>query len=344
MPLKQLFDIYKMLSEADHKVWSETVNSTVRNVNGDLLGYKCRFCDKQIVRQDYFKLHLKRQHYMFLKIEKPPKNEKCTYNQCEFCCYTKSELKSHVKNKHTKTLAKACTATNHATNFNQSVGIGDETLNSEQLQLHDTSLNISDDMIEYLNDDDVNEQDNGSEVTSSTDGLADGIQNDGIEADEIESAGYVQTSNNLLTYVMYDPTQQMQFFDIIECINDNDSEDTSSTDACQNDAGNVGTNGTGSESGSVENAGFASNSHSSAHDNESSNASRIAKPREETMFTKMSEQQMKETQSESQRMCKDEKDRHKECVSSSALIRSADSQNDDCLFESEPASELLPSI
>lgn len=99
------------MSGSIQKVWKETSNSIVRDSNGDLVYYKCRFCAKQIARQDYFKLHLQRQHYMCLNIEKPPKNNECPYDQCQYSFYTKGELNSHIRNIHTQ---KTCTATKPA--------------------------------------------------------------------------------------------------------------------------------------------------------------------------------------------------------------------------------------
>lgn len=84
------------------KILAEVNKSVVRDLDGVLVHFKCKFCAKTIVRQDYFKLHLHRQHYLNLSIEKPPKNFMCPFEQCQFSFFTKSELNSHIGNKHTR--------------------------------------------------------------------------------------------------------------------------------------------------------------------------------------------------------------------------------------------------
>lgn len=64
-------------------------NSVVRDSEGVLINFKWRFCAKAKVRQEYFKLHGHRQHYLQLNIKKPPKNYKCTFEHYEFSVYTK---------------------------------------------------------------------------------------------------------------------------------------------------------------------------------------------------------------------------------------------------------------
>lgn len=88
------------MSEELRKVWAEARKSAVCDSIGNLLHFKCRFCTKTIVRQDYFKLHLHRQHHQELNIQNPPKNHKCP--SCQLSYYTKQELNSHFNNKHSK--------------------------------------------------------------------------------------------------------------------------------------------------------------------------------------------------------------------------------------------------
>lgn len=82
------------------QVWKEARKSIVRDSNGFLIHFKCRFCNKNIVRQDYFKLHIHRQHYRELGIEKPTKSYVCPFEQCIFNFYSNRELKLHINNKH----------------------------------------------------------------------------------------------------------------------------------------------------------------------------------------------------------------------------------------------------
>lgn len=100
------------MSESLKKIWNEASNSVVRDSNGILIHFKCKYCAKEIVRQDYFKLHLHRQHYNDLNIEQPPKDHKCQYEQCPYSFFTKGELSSHIRNKHTKA---TCATTNPGT-------------------------------------------------------------------------------------------------------------------------------------------------------------------------------------------------------------------------------------
>lgn len=94
-----------MLPEFKEIIWKETLKSTVRDFNGVILHYKCRFCNKKIKRQDFFKIHMHRQHHAPLGIERPPKEHKC--QQCQFEFYSRGELSSHVRNKHTKRTSNA---------------------------------------------------------------------------------------------------------------------------------------------------------------------------------------------------------------------------------------------
>lgn len=89
-----------MMANSLKKIWDEVHNSVVRDSDGVLINFKCRFCAKKIVRQDYFKLHLHRQHYLHLNIDAPPKNHKCSFENCGFSSYTNGELSSHIAKKH----------------------------------------------------------------------------------------------------------------------------------------------------------------------------------------------------------------------------------------------------
>lgn len=47
------------------------------------------------------KIHLHRQHYQNLGVEKPTKNHQCPDVECNYSFYSANELKSHYQNKHT---------------------------------------------------------------------------------------------------------------------------------------------------------------------------------------------------------------------------------------------------
>lgn len=82
------------------KIFEEVLNSVVRDSEGCLLHFKCRFCNKTIKRNDNFKLHLSKLHYSQLDIPRPAKNIICEFENCEFRFFTKAEMNSHVKKKH----------------------------------------------------------------------------------------------------------------------------------------------------------------------------------------------------------------------------------------------------
>lgn len=156
-----------MLSETTIKLWQESTKSIVRDIKGNIVHYSCRFCAKTIVRQDYFKTHVHRQHYMHLQIEKPAKNVKCL--ECEFEFYTKAELNSHVRNKHKKIpcIAGSLTASSSASpnerhNANEVDHPVDTPMSLDMCQPIRVEF-VFDDIIEYVGEDDE------SEVTSSTD-------------------------------------------------------------------------------------------------------------------------------------------------------------------------------
>lgn len=83
-------------------LYEQAANSVVRDLHGCILHYKCKFCSKEIKRQDYFKVHVHRQHFRELNIEQPTKTIECTFEQCKSKFFSRGELNSHIRNKHRK--------------------------------------------------------------------------------------------------------------------------------------------------------------------------------------------------------------------------------------------------